>query len=317
MLGVLKKRLVVAIFFLPLFITLIFNITTRYNDRIVNNSENDLYVYLGGEAIKINMINNGYVVSNDNNIIKSGDIVYKINNVTIRNSNDLERVKSAIATSDIEIIYSHNNEIITSTISESELNNLQGFNNLVGNATITYINAENLKYAAVAHAVLDNVNINNSNFGTIYNSTVESINKSTNNIVGSFVSKQTDKTGTINGMNNTGMYGTYTNDLTNKELVKIGKAHKGTAYIVATLDDNVNHYYEIKITKVTKNDTMNIKYEIIDQTLLNKTNGIIKGMSGSPIVQDGELVGAVSHAINGDYNTAYGLTIDKMINNTK
>ena len=61
---------------------------------------------------------------------------------------------------------------------------------------------------------------------------------------------------------------------------------------------------------------MQIEYTITDQTLINKTNGIIKGMSGSPIIQDNKLVGAVSHAVNGSNNKGYGLLIEKMITNT-
>ena len=88
--------------------------------------------------------------------------------------------------------------------------------------------------------------------------------------------------------------------LNDKEDIKIlpkSKIKEGKAYICCTLDDNIKSMYEIEIQKVILNSTgnKNMIIKILDNKLLEKTGGIVQGMSGSPIIQDGKLVGAVTH----------------------
>ena len=72
--------------------------------------------------------------------------------------------------------------------------------------------------------------------------------------------------------------------------------------------------YDINIIKINKNDTnKNILFEITDNKLIDNTNGVIKGMSGSPIVQDNKIVGAVTHAIVSDNTKGYGIFITTML----
>ena len=274
-------------------------------------------VYLGGESINIKMDAMGVIITKNNGIVQEGDILYKINDISVNNRNELNNVKNSIETADTTITYLHNNEVLTNIITNDDLKTIEGINNLVGNATITYINPSNLRYAAVAHSIIENVSINNNNIGNINNNHINSIVKSTDESVGHFIASKGNPLGTIDTINDTGMYGKYYKVI-NKNLVEIGSAKVGKAYIVTTLDTNKKAYYEINITAVKTNQTkMQIEYTITDQNLINKTNGIIKGMSGSPIVQDNKLVGAVSHAVNSSNNRGYGLLIEKMITNTK
>lgn len=317
MMGVYKKIAFVSLV-LPIFIGLSTFITYNVKpDDIVQviDSEPRKLVYLGGESININMDASGVIITNNNGEIKAGDILYKINDNSVNNRFELNNVKNNIAASDIIITYLHNNELLTKTISNDELKNIEGINNLTGNVTITYINPDNMKYAAVAHSVINNVSITNNVIGTINTNHINEIIKSTDDTVGHFKSSKGVKIGTIDTINETGMYGTY--DKQSGDLIEIGTAKKGKAYIVTTLDTNKKAYYEIEIKKVYQNQNdMQIDFIIKDQNLINKTNGILKGMSGSPIVQDNKLVGAVSHAVNGSNKTGYGLLIEKMLENT-
>lgn len=317
MMGVFKKIAFVSLV-LPIFFGLSIFVTNNVKqDDIIQviDVTPKQQVYLGGESININMDASGVIVTNTDGEIKAGDILYKINDNSVNNRFELNNIKDSIAAGDIIITYLHNNELLTKTISNDELKNIEGVNNLSGNVTITYINPENLKYAAVAHSIITNVTISNNNIGTINTNHINEIIKSTDDTVGHFIATKGTKIGTINAINETGMYGTY--DKHDGKLIEVGTAKKGKAYIVTTLDNNQKAYYEIEIRKVYNNQKdMQIDFVIKDQNLINKTNGILKGMSGSPIVQDNKLVGAVSHAVNGANDRGYGLLIDEMLKNT-
>ena len=90
----------------------------------------------------------------------------------------------------------------------------------------------------------------------------------------------------------------------------------GDAYIYSTIEGQIPKKYSISIVKVDNlKDEKNIVIKINDKELLEKTNGIVQGMSGSPIVQNGKLVGAVTHVFINDPTRGFGVSIDKMINN--
>ncbi|MEG1009853.1 MAG: SpoIVB peptidase S55 domain-containing protein [Clostridia bacterium] len=94
-----------------------------------------------------------------------------------------------------------------------------------------------------------------------------------------------------------------------KNLIKEGKAN-----IFCKLDDNEIKSYEIKIEKILNNSSnKNMIIKITDENLIKKTGGIIQGMSGSPIVQNDKLIGAVTHVFLNDPTKGYGVFIENMI----
>lgn len=101
-----------------------------------------------------------------------------------------------------------------------------------------------------------------------------------------------------------------------QEMVPIGSkedVHTGEAYIWCTLDDNVVKDYKIEITGVEMEDSRNFLIRVLDEELIEKTGGIVQGMSGSPIIQDGKLVGAVTHVLINDPTKGYGIFIENML----
>ena len=91
---------------------------------------------------------------------------------------------------------------------------------------------------------------------------------------------------------------------------------EGRAYIYCTLDSNCVSKYEIEIRNIDRSANGNkcFTVKICDPALLEKTGGIIQGMSGSPIIQNGKLVGAVTHVLINDPTTGYGIFIENMLN---
>jgi stage IV sporulation protein B len=106
----------------------------------------------------------------------------------------------------------------------------------------------------------------------------------------------------------------------NKELIEVAKQDEITlsnAMMYTVLDNDEISEIEIKIIKKFNQKKPSIKsfeFQIIDQSTLNKTNGIVQGMSGSPIIQNGKLVGAVTHVLINDPTQGYGIFIENMLN---
>ena len=95
---------------------------------------------------------------------------------------------------------------------------------------------------------------------------------------------------------------------------------EGKASILCTLDDNKQEEYEIEIEKVytsTNRSNKNMIIKVTDPRLLEKTGGIIQGMSGSPIIQDGKFVGAVTHVMVNNPEKGYGIFADTMLKQMK
>ena len=88
----------------------------------------------------------------------------------------------------------------------------------------------------------------------------------------------------------------------------------GMADIISTLDVHTREQFEIEITKLsTDTDSKNMVLKVTDERLLEKTGGIVQGMSGSPIIQNGRLVGAVTHVMVNDPTRGYGILISRML----
>jgi stage IV sporulation protein B len=97
-----------------------------------------------------------------------------------------------------------------------------------------------------------------------------------------------------------------------------GDLNEGAATILCTLDDNVRREYTVEISNINRNATGNkcFTLKVTDPNLIGKTGGIVQGMSGSPIIQNGKLVGAITHVMINDPTVGYGIFIENMISQT-
>ena len=197
-----------------------------------------------------------------------------------------------------------------------------------GIGTVTFVDPESYLFGGLGHGICNNGNgdLVSMTRGTIFDVNVSDVIKgkqgAPGEIKGYFTPK---KIGTLLDNTDLGMFGAVTempdkmqNDPHCKP-IPIGKRNEiteGKATIYSTLDENGITEYEIELTDIRR-DTVGGKcftVKITDERLLKKSGGIIQGMSGSPIIQNGKLVGAVTHVLINDPTTGYGIFIENMLN---
>lgn len=192
---------------------------------------------------------------------------------------------------------------------------------IVGIGTLTYINPDDNTFGALGHEITDNssgVNFIISS-GNIFSSKITSITKSTNHSTGEKNASINTKDvyGEINYNLETGIFGKLNKEISNEETVEvmsIDDVQIGKAEIITVLSDNKKENYSIEILSIDKdNETKNFLIKVTDEKLLKETGGIVKGMSGSPIIQDGKIIGAITHAIVDDPKKGYAISIEKML----
>jgi stage IV sporulation protein B len=156
--------------------------------------------------------------------------------------------------------------------------------------------------------------------GSIYESEVKNIRKSQNGDPGEKIASINKKEviGSVEKNNTYGIYGEYVNVVKDEliETASINEVKKGKAYIYTVIEDDKIDKFEIEITNISKQNTKDIKgitFKITDKKLLNVSNGVVAGMSGSPIVQNGKLIGAVTHVVVDNVRYGYGIFIDWML----
>ena len=315
--------------FLSLLVSLLLPISSvfAYSDKVI----------LGGNNIGIEVKTNGVLVVglykvNDEYLardsgIEAGDYITKVNNKKVLTIEDfINEINKDDDKKYIDIEYRHNNDYFNSKL---ELYNDNGDyktglfvkDKVNGIGTLTLIDPVNNKFYALGHQIQDNSTNSTLEIesGSIYSSNVLGIAKSTDGIPGEKEANTNieDKYGTITDNTNKGIFGKYEKELNEKELINVGNPDEivlGRASILTVLEDDIIKEYEINIDKINKKDDLkNIMFSVTDEELLNKTGGIVQGMSGSPIIQNGKIIGAVTHVIVDDCKRGYGIFITNML----
>ena len=292
-------------------------------------------VILGGQNLGIAIESDGilvvgfYKVNNtlNNSKLSVGDYIIKVNDNKVNTVDDLiNSIENNVKDNKVNITYRHNNSI-KDTVLNLEYNNgiyksgLYVKDSLKGLGTLTYIDPESKIYGCLGHEIIDS-NTNSKvevRSGNIFKANVISITRSSDGSPGSKNAKFIEDKiyGNINKNVEEGIYGTYSGQIDNDNLIDIetlDNVDLGEAYIYTSLDDNIVKSYKINILrKYNKSKIKNFYFEVIDSELLNKTGGIIQGMSGSPIVQNNKLIGAVTHVSVDSVKNGYGISIINML----
>lgn len=294
------------------------------------------YIIVGGENIGIELKADGVMVVgfykvNDEYIaskagLEIGDMITAIDNQEVNSIYDLT---NKIKTSDGNITIEFTRDNITKSIDlqltkDSNNNYKTGIyvkDSITGIGTLTYIDPNTKLFGALGHEITDSRTgkMLVISGGSIYSSTVTDIEPSSNGIPGEKNAKidLEETQGTIVENTIKGIFGTYTDEIDASNLYKVAQPNEvkeGKAEILTVLNDDIIEKYEIEITNInTMQETKNISFKITDERLLEKTNGIVQGMSGSPIIQGEYIIGAVTHVVVDNPHKGYGILITNML----
>jgi stage IV sporulation protein B len=266
-------------------------------------------------------------------VIKSGDLILQANHIKLNTKEQLiEQIENCNG-SGIALEIKRDEEILQASIQPIKSIDDKTYkigawvrDSTQGIGTVTYYNPQTGNFGALGHGILD-VDTNqlmSVRQGDITASKITSVKKGKKGSPGELVGNILGETVLGNIKVNTpyGIYGVINNKINNviqKQPIVIGikqEVHEGKATILTNIIDNEIRPYEINIQSVNRYNTDDSKGMIIkitDETLLKDTNGIVQGMSGSPILQDGKLIGAVTHVFVQDPTKGYGIFIENML----
>lgn len=299
----------------------------------------------GGESIGIQLnyegvlITGGYEITVDGkkynpleNGFAKGDIIVAANEKEVTSIATLTEILSTNVESNspISLTLKRNNEQVKQDITVSYDEKTKQFttglyvkDSLMGVGTMTYYNPKTKSFGSLGHAMND-VELNDQALlkaGTIYKSNVTGIKKGSPSHAGQKIADISDiAIGKVDNHSQFGIYGKYNDNALDGrstiETASMSEVKLGKAYFLTVLDNNDIVECEINITNLDKQNKASekgITFEITDTNVIEKTNGIIQGMSGSPIIQDGKIIGCVTHVSSNSPSVGYGLYIDWML----
>ncbi len=293
------------------------------------------YIIPGGNNIGIEVKNDGiivigfYKINNKYNIndLKIGDVITKINGKNVYSVNDMINViEDSVKDNKVLMTVKRNNsekDIDFTLINDSNVykTGLYVKDSISGIGTLTYIDPETKIYGALGHEIIEGNSMRSVEVksGTIFESLVTSIDRSTVGNAGTKNAKFYSNNIYGNIVKNTvaGIYGKYTKDISDLKTLEVGMPNDlklGEATIYTVINKEKVEEFKINITKINLNGKIkNISFEVVDERLLDTSGGIVQGMSGSPIIQNNKIFGAVTHVIVNNPTTGYGIFITTML----
>ncbi len=313
-----------------------------HNTNMQNKS-----LVVGGKCVGVTLCTNGVLVTDISDIacdngkhlspakdagLKPGDLIQSFNNQTTLTVDDLNTaIKASQGTeSTLKFIRDKNEHVvlITPQLSQADQDFKIGAwvkDAASGIGTITYFDPQTNEFAALGHGICDSDTgqMLKIDKGNIYTSSIVSVNKGEKGIPGELNGIFDDNSanlGEITKNISSGIFGTAdSNFLDNTYLLPVGtkiETIAGKAEIMSNIEGQKIDKFNIEIVRILPNKLSVNKGMIIkitDQRLLDKTGGIVRGMSGSPIIQNGKIVGAVTHVFVNDPTRGYGIFIEDML----
>ena len=330
--------------------TLVFKLFGIFPIKSVEaNLVDEEQVYLGGNAVGFSIDVNGLIVLGSNSVLtedgpvdtiqnsklKRGDIIVSINGIEVSSVDDLHNILESESYNgeELKLKVLRNKELLDFTLKpvfDEEDNEykvgLWVKSDAAGVGTLTYVDSDTLEFGALGHPITD---YDTGSFvpaksGKIFPCNIVGLEKgekgSPGEIKAVFMQGKNQK-GTIEKNTEYGVFGKIddkskivdlnkTAEVASRLTVKPGKA------TIVSCISGVSEEYEIEIIKANYQPSSSSKsfvFRVTDKKLLELTGGIIQGMSGSPIMQNGKIIGAVTHVFVSDPTKGYGVYIDWMM----
>lgn len=291
-------------------------------------------VILGGENIGIKVDNkhitvvgfyevDGKYIAKDSGL-EIGDKIVEVNGVQLSNIDDMVReIKDTEITMTI-LRKGKEKKLNLNLLKDKEGVIKTGIyvkDTITGIGTLTYIDPNSKIFGALGHEIDETTTGEKIEIksGEIFYSNITGITKSSGGNPGekNATFDLENIYGTIKQNESSGIFGIYDREFDNNKLIDIGTKEEiklGKAKMLTVLEGNTVEEFTIHITSIDKkNNIKNILFEITDEKLIKETNGVVSGMSGSPIIQDNKLVAAVTHVVVQDPIKGYGILIETML----
>lgn len=274
----------------------------------------------------------------ENSGIEAGDRIIEVNDTKITTADELTECVNTSNGKNIEIKYINDeNEIISAEIEPAKISDNEYKIGLwvrdaaAGVGTITFYEPSTGSFASLGHGIndVDTYELIDIANGELVSAQILDIVKGQNGIPGEIRGsiENSITIGNISKNTEFGVYGTISNtnalniDSSNEmEVADRSEITTGKAEILCELENGKTERYEIEIQKVFKDnnyDNKSMLIKITDKELIEKTGGIIQGMSGAPIIQNNKFIGAVTHVLVNDSKIGYGVFADLMIKQLK
>lgn len=298
-------------------------------------------VYLGGFPVGINVNTNGLMITRvvgvvtENGVktplestdIRYGDMLKSIDECPISSADDVNRlingkdcVRLVVVRDGTEMGFD-----VTPAVDVLSGKNRLGLmlqDKIAGIGTMTFVDPQTKRFAALGHPIKENDDGESiSNSGFIYDADILNVTKGVRGKAGALngtFNALSPYTGRIGVCNQFGLYGQFVADTDKLDFIELGdrcEVKPGKAYVYTTVEGKTPAMYEIQIIKVNQQSQAkdrSMVLRVTDKKLLAATGGIVQGMSGSPIIQNGRLIGAVTHVFLNDPTKGYGLFTDWM-----
>ena len=258
--------------------------------------------------------------------LRVGDVIEEANGAEVDSSEQFAALLQSGGTVDLGI--SRDGESLTLTaqpvLGEDGAYRLGAWirDSMAGIGTVTFYDPATGTFGALGHGVTDSDTgmLLPLGDGAVMDATVKAVKRGNagepGELKGSF--NLTEDMGVLYANTDRGVFGTMDGcDLADGDPVPVaqpGEVHAGAAVILSNVKGDAVEAYDIEITRVLgSTDTQNLLLQVTDDRLVEATGGIVQGMSGSPILQDGKLVGAVTHVMINDPQKGYGILIENML----
>ena len=287
----------------------------------------------GGEVLGIKLKEDSVVVADakDSRDLKKGDKLLTLDGKEIKSSRDIYDVLSVCGGKDVYLEVMRGEERLTLRVTPKEEDGsfrlgVSLKSGACGIGTVTFIDPNTKSFGALGHAVCDTEsgNIVKSSGGIVTGVILGGVSRGAVGKAGELSGVLTRKVcGFVCKNSECGIFGVLDNyDVSEREAIPICKKadiKKGEAEIISTVKNGYTERYKIEISDIdtSKDGSKCFKIKVTDPTLIAITGGIVKGMSGSPIIQNGKLVGAVTHVLVANPTEGYGIFIENMLNSAQ
>ncbi|MBQ4237796.1 MAG: SpoIVB peptidase [Ruminococcus sp.] len=316
----------VSVMLIAVLLTPVFSVSAADERRTVR---------LGGVPFGLTMYTGGVIVVNvreeDDSPayaagIRENDLILSADGEEVSSNEELKEIVSESGGEDIVLSVIRGKSPISVTITPEQDEDgdysvgMWVRDSTAGLGTVTYFDESTHSFGALGHGICDRDTgmLMPLGSGQVVKAEIESISKAKKGIAGGLNGIMTDdEIGELTVNSAFGVYGRYTATPEGEEYpcAYDSEIRTGKATVYTTLDNSGIGEYEVEIENLNLNDKsgQNMVLRVTDEELLDKTGGIIQGMSGSPIVQDGRLIGAVTHVFVNSPEKGYAITIGNML----